>query len=58
MYFEPPKKTYYRFPSTHNRMDIDSKLYFPEKPSYAEDSTRFDARLTDHVPERETYYDI
>ncbi|MDF2537692.1 MAG: hypothetical protein K0S76_713 [Herbinix sp.] len=41
MYFEPSKKTYYRFPSTNSINDLDSRYYFPEKPIH----TEFDARL-------------
>lgn len=32
MYFEPDKKTFYRFPSQSSVQDFDAKFYFPEKP--------------------------
>lgn len=32
MYFEPSKKTYYRFPSSNSIQKMDQKFYFPEKP--------------------------
>lgn len=58
MYFEPSRKTYYRFPSTHSVSDMDSRLYFPEKPSLAEDEIRYQSKEAGHVPERETYTNI
>lgn len=58
MYFEPSRKTYYRFPSTQSISDMDSRLYFPEKPSFAEEETRYHSKEANHVPERETYTDI
>ena len=30
MYFEPSKKTYYRFPNTSHIYDTDYKYYYPE----------------------------
>ncbi|MDF2845384.1 MAG: hypothetical protein K0R00_3810 [Herbinix sp.] len=32
MYFEPSKKSYYRFPSINSVHQMDSRNYFPEKP--------------------------
>lgn len=58
MYFEPSKKTYYRFPSVNSTTDFDMKFYFPEKSDYTEENTRFEAQLVNHMPERETYYDV
>lgn len=58
MYFEPTKKTYYRFPSAHSITDLDSRLYFPDKPSNSVEDTRFEAKSAGHVTERETYYDL
>lgn len=58
MYFEPSKKTCYRFPSAQSITKLDNRMYFPEKPSYADEDTRFENRNLGHVPERETYYDI
>jgi hypothetical protein len=37
---------------------MDSRLYFPEKPSFAEEDTRYNSREASHVPDRETYNDI
>ena len=38
MYFENPKKSYYRFPSKNSVTDFDAMIpyYFPTKNSYAE----------------------
>lgn len=58
MLYEPSRKTYYRFPSSHSIATLDSKHYFPEKPPHTEENTRFDSKLAKHVPERENYYDI
>ncbi len=58
MYFEPSRKTYYRFPSSQSITDMDSRLYFPEKPSFAEEDTRYDSKEAVHVPEKETYQDF
>jgi hypothetical protein len=32
MYFDPDKKTYYRFPSHDSVQNFDARYYFPEKP--------------------------
>ena len=32
MYFEPAKRTYYRFPSASSINEMDLKYYFPDKP--------------------------
>ena len=57
MLYEPTRKTYYRFPSSQSIANMDSKHYFPEKPLHTVENTRFDSKVTRHVPERETYYD-
>lgn len=54
MYFEPTKRTYYRFPSSNSINDLDSRFYFPEKPQYSEEDTRYDAQIMNHVPSRKT----
>ena len=58
MYFEPAKKTYYRFPSVSSIQNLDSKYYFPEKPLATGEDLRFENRVTNHVPNRDTFYDI
>jgi hypothetical protein len=58
MYFEPTKKTYYRFPSLTSVHDFDSKHYYPDKPYSSGENTHYEAHLTNHVPNRETYYDF
>lgn len=42
MYFEPSKKTYYRFPSTESIKDFDSKNYFPDKPYASGENSHFE----------------
>lgn len=46
MYFEPTKRTYYRFPSTNSINDLDSRYYFPEKTHAAGESIRNEATST------------
>ncbi len=58
MYFEPSRKTYYRFPSNQSITELDSRRYFPEKPSHLAEDIRNHAPYDNHVTEREIYYDI
>ncbi|MBH1940084.1 hypothetical protein I5677_04135 [Mobilitalea sibirica] len=58
MYFQPSKKTYYRFPSTDSINALDSRYYFPDKPGYSQESTRLENKTTNHVQEREKQYDL
>jgi hypothetical protein len=58
MYFEPTKKTYYRFPSSHSVQDFDSKYYYPEKSHESGDSAHSNSSYGRYVPNRENYYDI
>ena len=55
MYFEPVKKTYYRFPSTNNAHDLDTRYYFPEKSSHTDVDTRSVAPFSNRSLDRETY---
>ncbi|MDF2941617.1 MAG: hypothetical protein K0S01_475 [Herbinix sp.] len=56
MYFEPIKKTYYRFPSLTSVHDFDSKHYYPEKPRGTGEETRYENQITNHVTNCETNY--
>lgn len=47
MYYEPSKKTYYRFPSTNSIKELDSRYYFPDKPYSSGEDIRLEAR-SDH----------
>lgn len=58
MYFEPSKKTYYRFPSAQSVAKLDSRMYFPEKPAHAYEDYHNNHTANDYMPERENYYDI
>ncbi len=49
MYFEPTKKTYYRFPSISSINDLDSKYYFPEKTYVSGENTHFDTKSQDYA---------
>jgi len=53
MYFEPTKKTYYRFPSSNSINNLDLKYYFPEKSRASED----DIRTTSHSGHSSVHYD-
>ena len=44
MYFEPTKKTYYRFPSVNSINDLDSRYYFPDKTHASGENTRFESK--------------
>lgn len=54
MYFEPTKKTYYRFPSISSINDLDSKYYFPEKTHASGENTRFDAKSHDYAASQDS----
>lgn len=58
MYFEPAKKTYYRFPSANSINKMDNRMYFPEKPSHAEESSHYNHPTNVHMPEKEHSYDF
>jgi hypothetical protein len=58
MYFEPTKKTYYRFPSLTSIHDFDSKHYYPDKPHTTGDDTRYHNHVANHVTNRESYDDF
>jgi hypothetical protein len=49
MYFEPARKTYYRFPSLNSINDFDSRYYFPEKQHSTGEDTRFEAKSTTYA---------
>ena len=44
MYFEPAKKTYYRFPSTSSISRMDTRFYFPDKPYTSGENTRLESK--------------
>lgn len=52
MYFEPAKKTYYRFPSSNSINDFDTRYYFPEKPHASGEDIRYEARLSNDMSDR------
>lgn len=56
MYFEPTKRTYYRFPSTDSISQLDSRYYFPDKTHSSGEDTRFDGRVTEQVSNRENHF--
>lgn len=55
MFFEPSKKTYYRFPSITSVNNLDSRFYFPEKPIHTQDDVRHDDTLTNQLSDHEMY---
>lgn len=57
LYFEPYKKTYYRFPSARTINDLDEMNYFPERPVHEDNTLRVDNHINHHT-ERQTYYDL
>ncbi|NLJ95697.1 MAG: hypothetical protein GX321_00970 [Clostridiales bacterium] len=58
MYFEPTKKTYYRFPSAKSVTKLVDRMYFPEKPSHAKDKTIYQYSTKNYIQEKEQYYDL
>lgn len=54
MYFEPARKTCYRFPSFSSVQDFDERHYYPDKP-YA---TGDDLRYSSHAGECEPSSDV
>ncbi|MDD3173911.1 MAG: hypothetical protein PHF63_09650 [Herbinix sp.] len=57
MYFEPAKKTYYRFPSSSSINNLDSRYYFPEKTHSSGEDTRFESQAANYVINSEKHYD-
>lgn len=49
MYFEPAKRTYYRFPSSNNMNNFDSRFYFPEKQHKSGEDTRLESSAADSI---------
>ena len=58
MFFEPYKKTYYRFPSAKSVAKMDRQMYFPEKPAHAIDDSNYDRPRNSYMPESEHNYDF
>lgn len=56
MYFEPSRKTYYRFPSNNSINDFDSRYYFPDKPYSSGEDTRYENKSLNAVSDRENHY--
>lgn len=48
MYFEPPKKTYYRFPSSNSISHLDLRYYFPEKPHATGENLHYETKAADY----------
>lgn len=48
MYFEPAKKTYYRFPSTSSTQDFEARYYYPDHPKALFDDSRFEVGVSNH----------
>ena len=44
MYFEPTKKTYYRFPSVSSVNQMDTRFYFPDKPYSTGENIRLESK--------------
>jgi hypothetical protein len=58
MYFEPSKKTYYRFPSSNSIQEMDSKYYFPDKPYASGENTRLEADVKDTATDTDNFLAI
>lgn len=58
MYYEPSKRTYYRFPSTKSVAKMDKQMYFQEKPAHATDDLHYYNTSNSFIPEKEHRYDF
>lgn len=59
MYFEPSKKTYYRFPSLSNITDLDMRFYYPDKSEPSDDDMMKDTKFLNHkTSETESYHEV
>ena len=45
MYFEPVKKTYYRFPSANSVQNYDAKHYYPEQPYASGENNHYNSKV-------------
>lgn len=48
MYFEPTRKSYYRFPSYSSVQDFDEHHYYPDKPYASGEDLRYSSRASDY----------
>jgi len=48
MYFEPTKRTYYRFPSNTSIQDFNTRYYYPDQPQ-AGDDIRHEGNSTNYT---------
>ncbi len=55
MYFEPAKRTYYRFPSANSINDLDSRYYFPKNPHAIEEDTRYYAKASGDMTDKDDF---
>ncbi|MDI9509330.1 MAG: hypothetical protein GX319_01090 [Clostridiales bacterium] len=58
MYFEPAKKTYYRFPSTRSVDELDNRMYFSEKPAHTTSDSHNNHLTNAYMQENESRTDI
>ena len=58
MYFEPSKKTYFRFPSSNSIHELDSRYYFPEKTHASGEDTRLEAKSNHDVSEHDNFINV
>jgi hypothetical protein len=56
MYFEPSKKTYYRFPSSNSITDFDNRFYFPEKTNNFDEHYKDTEQLTNSLSSNDRDY--
>jgi len=59
MYFEPSKKTYYRFPSNNHNTDYETEneFYFPTNSANDEMETHAKFQQKNQSLGRQTYYE-
>jgi hypothetical protein len=57
MYYEPSKKTYYRFPSSGRLYyDFEGKYHFPAKSCHCEEDTHYDPQAINGINANEANY--
>lgn len=56
MYFEPTKKTYYRFPSSSSTQDFEARYYYPNQSKALQEDSRFESGFHSHTNLTDAHY--
>ena len=58
MYFEPAKKTYYRFPSANSVQNYDARHYYPEQTYASGENTHYNTEVTYLDQKQDTFREL